>query len=75
MTRALKNTMLQQHVIPADKALQILNEENPPLVVDRDKLKVCDVTKHCTLIGGGSITTSLIALIRFFLPFFLTRGY
>ncbi|XP_014324248.1 ATPase family AAA domain-containing protein 2 isoform X1 [Xiphophorus maculatus] len=39
MTRALKNTMLQQHVIPVDKALQILNEENPPLVVDRDKLK------------------------------------
>uniref|UniRef100_M4A3D6 ATPase family AAA domain-containing protein 2 n=1 Tax=Xiphophorus maculatus TaxID=8083 RepID=M4A3D6_XIPMA len=32
MTRALKNTMLQQHVIPVDKALQILNEENPPLV-------------------------------------------
>uniref|UniRef100_A0A3B5MFQ8 ATPase family AAA domain-containing protein 2 n=1 Tax=Xiphophorus couchianus TaxID=32473 RepID=A0A3B5MFQ8_9TELE len=39
MTRALKNTMLQQHGITVDKALQILNEENPPLVVDRDKLK------------------------------------
>uniref|UniRef100_A0A3B3YK56 ATPase family AAA domain-containing protein 2 n=1 Tax=Poecilia mexicana TaxID=48701 RepID=A0A3B3YK56_9TELE len=39
MTRALKNTVLQQHMIPVDKALQILNEENPPLVVDRDKLK------------------------------------
>ncbi|XP_043973679.1 ATPase family AAA domain-containing protein 2-like isoform X2 [Gambusia affinis] len=39
MTRALKNTVLQQHVIPVDRALQILNEENPPLVVDRDKLK------------------------------------
>ncbi|XP_054898153.1 ATPase family AAA domain-containing protein 2-like [Poeciliopsis prolifica] len=39
MTRALKNTVLQQHVIPEDKARQILNEENPPLVVDRDKLK------------------------------------
>lgn len=39
MTRALKNTVLQQHMIPVDKALQILNEESPPLVVDRDKLK------------------------------------
>ncbi|MED6243490.1 hypothetical protein ATANTOWER_021088, partial [Ataeniobius toweri] len=39
MTRALKNTVLQQHRIPVDKALQILNEESPPLVVDRDKLK------------------------------------
>ncbi|MEQ2257166.1 hypothetical protein ILYODFUR_031830 [Ilyodon furcidens] len=39
MTRALKNTALQQHRIPVDKALQILNEESPPLVVDRDKLK------------------------------------
>ncbi|KAM4735621.1 ATPase family AAA domain-containing protein 2 isoform 2-T2 [Anableps anableps] len=39
MTRALKNTVLQQHMIPVDKALQILSEESPPLVVDRDKLK------------------------------------
>lgn len=44
MTRALKNTMLQQHMIPVDKALQILNEESPPLVVDRDRLKVCEAT-------------------------------
>lgn len=41
MTRALKNTVLQQHMVPVDKALQILNEESPPLVVDRDKLQVC----------------------------------
>ncbi|XP_035984936.1 ATPase family AAA domain-containing protein 2 isoform X2 [Fundulus heteroclitus] len=39
MTRALKNTVLQQHMIPVDKALQILNAESPPLVVDRDRLK------------------------------------
>ncbi|XP_038145602.1 ATPase family AAA domain-containing protein 2-like isoform X1 [Cyprinodon tularosa] len=39
MTRALKNTVLQQHMVPVDKALQILNEESPPLVVDRDKLQ------------------------------------
>ncbi|XP_041844820.1 ATPase family AAA domain-containing protein 2-like isoform X2 [Melanotaenia boesemani] len=39
MTRALKNTVLQQQMINVDKALQILHQETPPLVVDRDKLK------------------------------------
>ncbi|XP_017265508.1 ATPase family AAA domain-containing protein 2 isoform X2 [Kryptolebias marmoratus] len=39
MTRALKNTVLQQQMIDADKALQILNQETPPLVVDRNRLK------------------------------------
>lgn len=42
MTRALKNAVLQQQMIDVDKALQILDQEIPPLVVDRDKLKVCD---------------------------------
>ncbi|XP_044214313.1 ATPase family AAA domain-containing protein 2-like isoform X2 [Thunnus albacares] len=39
MTRALKNAVLQQQVIDVGKALQILDQEPPPLVVDRDKLK------------------------------------
>ncbi|XP_047455651.1 ATPase family AAA domain-containing protein 2-like isoform X2 [Mugil cephalus] len=39
MTRALKNAVLQQQKISVDKALQILDQETPPLVVDRDKLK------------------------------------
>lgn len=39
MTRALKNAVLQQQMINVDKALQILDQEIPPLVVDRDKLK------------------------------------
>ncbi|KAI3361362.1 hypothetical protein L3Q82_013546 [Scortum barcoo] len=39
MTRALKNAVLQQQMIDVDKALQILDQETPPLVVDRDKLK------------------------------------
>ncbi|CAJ1062032.1 ATPase family AAA domain-containing protein 2-like isoform X2 [Xyrichtys novacula] len=39
MTRALKNTVLLQQMINVDKALQILDQETPPLVVDRDKLK------------------------------------
>ncbi|XP_044062597.1 ATPase family AAA domain-containing protein 2-like isoform X2 [Siniperca chuatsi] len=39
MTRALKNAVLQQQMIDVDKALQILDKETPPLVVDRDKLK------------------------------------
>lgn len=40
MTRALKNAVMQQQVFHADKALQILDQETAPLVVDRDKLKV-----------------------------------
>ncbi|XP_074510873.1 ATPase family AAA domain-containing protein 2 isoform X3 [Sebastes fasciatus] len=40
ITRALKNAVLQQQMVDVDKALQILNEETPPLVVDRDQLKV-----------------------------------
>lgn len=43
MTRALKNAVLQQQMIDVDKALQILDQETPPLVVDRDKLKVCGI--------------------------------
>jgi len=42
MTRALKNSVLQQQIISVDKALQILEHETRPLVVDRDKLKVRD---------------------------------
>lgn len=39
-TRALKNAVMQQQVFHADKALQVLDQEAAPLVVDRDKLKV-----------------------------------
>uniref|UniRef100_A0A7N8YB20 ATPase family AAA domain-containing protein 2 n=1 Tax=Mastacembelus armatus TaxID=205130 RepID=A0A7N8YB20_9TELE len=39
ITRALKNAVLQQQMIDVGKALQILDQETPPLVVDRDKLK------------------------------------
>lgn len=42
MTRGLKHAVLLQQKIDVDKALQILDEETPPLVVDRDKLKVRD---------------------------------
>lgn len=37
--RALKNAVLQQQKADVDKALQILEQETPPLVVDRDGLK------------------------------------
>lgn len=40
MTRALKNAVMQQQVLHADKAMEILDQEAAPLVVDRDKLKV-----------------------------------
>uniref|UniRef100_A0A8C7Z1F1 ATPase family AAA domain-containing protein 2 n=1 Tax=Oryzias sinensis TaxID=183150 RepID=A0A8C7Z1F1_9TELE len=39
MTRALKNSVLQQQAINVDEVLQILDEDTPPLVVDREKLK------------------------------------
>lgn len=39
-TRALKNAVMQQQVSHGEKALQILDQETIPLVVDRDKLKV-----------------------------------
>lgn len=39
ITRSLKNAVAQQQMINVDKALQILDRETPPLVVDRDKLK------------------------------------
>lgn len=40
MTRGLKSQVLQQQMIDVDKALEILDQKIPPLVVDRDKLKV-----------------------------------
>ncbi|XP_029928549.1 ATPase family AAA domain-containing protein 2 isoform X2 [Myripristis murdjan] len=39
MTRALKNAVLQQQMIDVETALHILDQETPPVVVDRDKLK------------------------------------
>ncbi|XP_063735979.1 ATPase family AAA domain-containing protein 2-like isoform X2 [Eleginops maclovinus] len=39
VTRALKNGVLQQQKVDVEKALQILEQETPPLVVDRDRLK------------------------------------
>lgn len=39
MTRALKNAVQKQQMINVDQALQILDGETPPLVVDKDKLK------------------------------------
>lgn len=43
MTRSLKNAVLQQQKFDVDKALQILDQETPPLVVDGEKLKVCGI--------------------------------
>ncbi|XP_068179412.1 ATPase family AAA domain-containing protein 2-like isoform X2 [Antennarius striatus] len=39
VSRSLKNGVLQQQTISTDKALQILDQEIPPLVVDREKLQ------------------------------------
>lgn len=40
MTRAKKN-MMQQQMSNVDSAVQMAEQETPPLVVDRNKLKVC----------------------------------
>ncbi|XP_053183237.1 ATPase family AAA domain-containing protein 2-like isoform X2 [Scomber japonicus] len=39
LTRALKNVVQQQQMMDVGKTLQILDQEPPPLVVDRNKLK------------------------------------
>ncbi|KAL0963385.1 hypothetical protein UPYG_G00305700 [Umbra pygmaea] len=39
MTRSLKNQVTQQQIINVDKAMEILDQKIPPLVVDHYKLK------------------------------------
>lgn len=55
MTRALKSTVLQQQVINVDKALQILDQETPPLVVDRNRLKVCETELRFLCVKGRKV--------------------
>lgn len=40
MTRTPKNTGQQQQMMDVDEAVQILDQETPPLVMDKNKLKV-----------------------------------
>lgn len=45
MTQAKKNTAMQQQMINVDKAVdKVLEQETPPLVVNRNQLKVCWMT-------------------------------
>lgn len=44
MTRAKKNVMMQQQRTDMDNVVPIVEQETPPLVVDRNKLKVCWLT-------------------------------
>lgn len=76
VTRSLKNAVMQQQMISVDKALQILDHETPPLVVDREKLKVC-VIKYLLVTGflhldagwrlGWQLTMCVIFLLSLFL--------
>lgn len=59
MTRSLKNAVLQQQKFDVDKALQILDQETPPLVVDGEKLKVCGI-----LWASGLFSSLLLSLVR-----------
>lgn len=65
-TRAKKNVVMQQQMINVDEAVQILEQETPPLVVNRNKLKVCWMTAE--LIFATELQASLTTL----LPSFLT---
>lgn len=41
MTRARRSQVEQQHLISVEKAMEILSEQTPPLIVDHGKLNVC----------------------------------
>lgn len=55
VTRSLKTTVQQQQFIDVHKALQILDQETPPLVVDKVKLKVCGILWVLVYIVTGQI--------------------
>uniref|UniRef100_A0A3P8VR80 ATPase family AAA domain containing 2 n=1 Tax=Cynoglossus semilaevis TaxID=244447 RepID=A0A3P8VR80_CYNSE len=57
MTRGLKNAVQQQQIIDVDKALQIPDQEVPPLVVDTEKLK--DLLKRVVAKTEGFVVYKL----------------
>lgn len=57
MTRAKKNTVMQQQMINVDKAVEVLEQETPPLMVNRNKLKVCWMTAELIFAFHASLTT------------------
>lgn len=68
MTRAKKNTAMQERTIDVSKALQTLEQETP-VVVDRDKLKVRWMTASVIFVspsGIDSICDSSALLRHFF---------
>lgn len=84
ITRSLKTTVQQQQFIDVDKALQILDQETPPLVVDKVKLKVCRILWVLVYIVTGQIGFSvsghnsqkpLNLLHPVLFGFFFTGGY
>ncbi|KAG8133926.1 hypothetical protein E2320_011675 [Naja naja] len=55
MTRARRSQVEQQHLINVEKAMEILSEQTPPLIVDQDKLNkllnvVVDKSGHYTIL-------------------------
>lgn len=42
MTRARRSQVEQQHLISVEKAMEILSEQTPQLIVDYEKLNVCN---------------------------------
>lgn len=64
-TRAKKNVVMQQQMINVDEAVQILEQETPPLVVNRNKLKVCWMTAEL-IFASASVTDHSSALLPYF---------
>lgn len=64
-TRAKKNVVMQQQMINVDEAVQILEQETPPLVVNRNKLKVCWMIAEL-IFASASVTDHSSALLLYF---------
>lgn len=47
MTRARRSQVEQQQLISVEKALAILSQPTPSLVVDHEQLKVCKLKSQC----------------------------
>ena len=47
MTRARRSQVEQQQLISVEKALAILSQPTPSLVLDHERLKVCKLKAQC----------------------------
>lgn len=62
--------MMQQQMINVDQAVQVLEQETPPLVVNKNKLKVCWLTAEL-IFASPKRHCPHVTLLPSFLTFFL----